>query len=225
MNHKDYSDWFDKIGFCAVFSYNQDDYSILENRKGFASSFQFDQNAIVIPKQVHSKNVCDVKSPGFLEETDGVISKRKEIVLSIQVADCIPLFLVDMTTDYWGLIHSGWQGTVKNISAEAIYQLQKTGSKSTDIKALIGPSINQCCFEVGAEVSEQFDSSFSVLGKGNRKMVDLKSVVRHQLIESGVPAGNIMIDDDCTYCRSDLYFSFRREGEKAGRMVAMSGWR
>jgi|TARA_B110000263_G_C15229697_1_gene474007 YfiH family protein len=224
MNHKDYSNWFGTNGFHTIFSYNEDDYAILDNRKAFASSNNFDSNALVIPKQVHSKNVCNATEPGYLEETDGVISSDKKIVLTIQVADCSPIFLFDIKNENWGLVHSGWQGTAKNIARESIFKLREAGSDPQNIKALIGPSINQCCFEVGPEVSVQFDSIFSINGKGDRKMVDLKSILKHQLIHEGISTGNIMIDDDCTFCRADLYFSYRRDGDKAGRMVAIAGW-
>ena len=224
MHHKDYSNWFGTNGFHAIFSYNEEDYANLDNRKSFASSVKFDQNALAIPKQVHSNNVYNVTAPGYLDETDGVISNQKDIVLTIQVADCMPLFLLDVNNENWGLIHSGWQGTAKNIGNEGIRQFKELGRDPKDVKAIIGPSINQCCFEVGPEVSKQFDPDFSIPGKGDRKMVDLKSVLKHQLINSGVLTKNIMIDDDCTFCRDDLYFSYRRDGEKSGRMVAIAGW-
>ena len=224
MNHKDYSNWFGINGFHTIFSYNRDDYSILDNRKAFASSNKFDNNALVIPKQVHSNNVCNATESGYFEETDGVISSDKGIVLTIQVADCMPLFLLDIKNENWGLVHSGWQGTAKNIARESIRKLREAGSDPQNIKALIGPSINQCCFEVGSEVSVQFNSVFSINGKGDSKMVDLKSILKHQLIDEGISIENIMIDDDCTFCRDDLYFSYRRDGDKAGRMVAIAGW-
>jgi|TARA_Y100000310_G_scaffold322896_1_gene382552 hypothetical protein len=225
LGYKNYSDWFGVEGFSANFSFNEKDYSILSHRRDFASLLDYDQNALVIPKQVHSKNVYYVDSPGLLEETDGVFSDKKEIVLTIQVADCIPLFLMDVKTERWGLIHSGWQGTAKNIAGEAIDQFQKSRSNPGYIKAVLGPSIGQCCFEVGREVSDQFDIAFSIPGKGNRKMVDLRGVLKSQLTEVGVSQANILIDDDCTFCQDDLYFSYRREGDKAGRMVAIAGWR
>ena len=103
--------------------------------------------------------------------------------------------------------------------------MKEVGSNVNNIKAMIGPAINQCCFEVGPEVSEQFDNSFSIAGKGDRQMLDLKSVIKHQLIDSGVKSENIIIDDDCTSCREDLYYSYRRDGKKSGRMIAIAGWR
>ncbi len=225
MNYKNYSDWFGIDGFHAFFSQVPEDCANIGKRKEFASSLSFDSTALAIPKQIHSNQVKFVTEPGVLSNTDGVVSNQKDIVLSVQVADCIPLFFADEKRGNFGLIHAGWRGTAAGIGPGAIHHLQDSGSHTKDILALVGPAINQCCFEVGPEVSEQFDPSFSIDGNGDRKMLDLKSVLMHQLIESGVSEKNIMVDDDCTYCRDDLYFSYRRDGNKAGRMVAIAGWR
>ena len=224
MNFIDYSNWFDIDGFHALFSKKQVDFSDIEKRKKFVESLSLDHNRLVMLKQVHSNQVQMVKNPGILDSTDGVISNRKDIVLSVQVADCIPLFLVDRETGYFGLIHSGWRGTAAEIGIKAIYQFQKTGSYTENILALMGPSINQCCYEIGPQVSNRFDSSFFINGTGDRKMFDLKGALKYQLTQSGLEAGNIMSDDACTYCQEELYFSFRRDGVKSGRMVAIIGW-
>ena len=224
MNYIDYSDWFDIHGFHALFSKKQVNFSDMEKRKGFVESLSLNHNGLVMPKQVHSNHVQMVKKPGILGSTDGVISNRKDIVLSIQVADFIPLFLVDRETGYFGLIHSGWRGTAEEIGIKAIYQFKKTGSYTENILALMGPSINQCCYEIGPEVSNRFDSSFFINGTGDRKMFDLKGALKYQLTQSGLEAGNIMSDDSCTYCQEELYFSFRRDGVNSGRMVAITGW-
>ena len=89
----------------------------------------------------------------------------------------------------------------------------------------MGPSINQCCYEIGPEVSNRFDPSFFLNGTGDRKMFDLKGALKYQLTQSGLDTGNIMSDDACTFCQEELYFSFRRDGINSGRMVAITGWR
>ena len=90
--------------------------------------------------------------------------------------------------------------------------------------AVIGPSIDQCCFEVGPEVANEFDSLFSVKGSADRQMLDLKSIVKKQLVQAGLLEDQIFVDKHCTYCEKDRFFSYRRDGDKAGRMVAIAGW-
>ena len=92
MGYKNYSDWFGVEGFSANFSFNEKDYSILSHRRDFASLLDYDQNALVIPKQVHSKNVYYVDSPGLLEETDGVFSDKKELYSPSRWLTVFPCF-------------------------------------------------------------------------------------------------------------------------------------
>jgi len=123
------------------------------------------------------------------------------------------------------LVHSGWRGTASNISKRAIDNMKKAGCDVNTIRALIGPAINQCCFEVGPDVSDQFDSVFSINGVGDRQMLDLKSVLKHQLVKTGIKPENIKVENACTCCQDDLYHSYRRNGEKSGRMIAIAGWK
>ena len=88
---------------------------------------------------------------------------------------------------------------------------------------MIGPSINKCCFEVDNDVAEKFHSNYSINGKNSKFMLDLSMVVYDQLTDSGIPEDNILLDNNCTHCNKK-FFSYRREGEASGRMVALSGW-
>lgn len=222
MNYIDYSDYFGVEGFKALISNRDQDYAIVENRKCFVDDLGLKKSQLVIPQQVHSNEVANVSSPCTLPDTDGVIAQEKDVVLSIQVADCIPLFLLNTATHTFGLIHSGWRGTQLNIGPDALAQL--VHGQPEAVRAVIGPSIGQCCFEVGPEVADVFDSSRSIPGNGDRHMLDLKSVVKDQLIEAGLENNHIIVDDQCTFCEKEKYFSYRRDGDQAGRMVAIAGW-
>ena len=224
MNYIDYSDHFGVDGFNAFISYRDQDYANLINRKVFTTNLGFDANELVIPNQVHSKRVKMVESACFLKETDGVISKVKNVVLSIQVADCIPLFLFNPLSHQFGMIHSGWQGTAQFIGPNAIHIMETYGDNAKDIMAIIGPSIGQCCFEVGPEVTAQFDRTYSIKGEKDRMMLDLKNLVKDQMLANGLLEKNILVDNQCTCCEKEYFFSYRRDGKKTGRMVAISGW-
>ena len=225
MNYIDYSDHFGVDGFNAFISYRDQDYAKLQNRKVFITNLGFDVNKLVIPSQVHSKRVKMVKSPCLLKETDGVMSNVKNVVLSIQVADCIPLFLFNPISHQFGMIHSGWRGTAQCIGPNAIHIMETHGDNAKDVMAIIGPSIGQCCFEVGPEVTAQFDRSYSTKGKNDRMMLDLKNVVKNQMLDNGLLEKNILVDNQCTYCEKEYFFSYRRDGQETGRMIAISGWR
>ena len=222
MNYIDYSDFFGVEGFHAFMSNRDQDFAILEHRKCFADALGLNRSQLVIPQQVHSNEVVRVSGSCTLPDTDGTIAQEKDVVLSIQVADCIPLFLLNTASHTFGLIHSGWRGTQLKIGPAALQEM--VHDQPGAVRAVIGPSIGQCCFEVGLEVADVFDSSWSIPGNGDRHMLDLKSVVKDQLIEAGLENNNILVDNQCTFCEKDKYFSYRRDGNKAGRMVAIAGW-
>ena len=102
--------------------------------------------------------------------------------------------------------------------------MKELDSKSTDIRVLLGPSIRQCCFEVGPEVSKLFNYKFQQKGKEDRTQLDLQGVVVEKLVNMDIQSKNIINVNECTCC-SDKYHSFRRDGDKAGRMIAMFGWK
>ena len=58
-----------------------------------------------------------------------------------------------------------------------------------------------------------------------RVHLDLRAANRWQLLEAGVLPKNIFSSGLCTSCRTDLLFSFRREGKISGRLMAVIGQR
>ena len=93
--------------------------------------------------------------------------------------------------------------------------------------AALGPSIGPCCYEVGPELVEQLGpggAAFFRPGGRGRPHLDLRAANVRQLQEAGIPSDRIAHVADCTFCRADLYHSFRREGRGAGRMVSFIGF-
>jgi len=162
--------------------------------------------------------------PEMKKNTDGVVTNNQDLVLSIQVADCIPIFLVDPVEKVFGIIHAGWRGVVGGIIQQGIYSTIQIGSDPKNLNVLLGPSIRQCCFEVGQDVARQFDSSYITRGINGRSMVDLQSIVIYQLEKLGVKNKKIVDLKECTCCQEKRYHSFRRDGKDAGRMIAILGW-
>ena len=220
----DYSHHFAKKHLVAAFTNSNFPYSRSIDRLEFAKSLELDYHNIIEPSQVHSNNVEICTKSGVVENTDGVITRNRELVLSIQVADCIPVYIFDKQNHNFGLVHAGWRGVQSGIVENSIEKMLQLNSDSKDIKILLGPSIRQCCFEVGPEVGNIFDTKFQYNGKADRTQLDLQGVVFSKLIENGIMRNKIIDVEECTCC-SNKYHSFRRDGEKAGRMIAMIGWK
>lgn len=158
-------------------------------------------------------------------DTDGFITDCRGVALTTVHADCIPIFLYDRKAKAIGMVHGGWRGTCAGIGAKAAEMMIRRYSAAPETMCCaIGPGIGPCCFEVGQEVYEAFRQQYAYVeeyakrGEDGKFYLDLKGMNRRQLADLGIR--NIEVSSHCTFCREDLYFSYRREGAAAGRLVA-----
>ena len=173
-------------------------------------------------KQVHSDRILEAKHPGLAGEGDALITNRPGLLLSIRTADCLPILVADRRNHVVGAIHAGWRGTVAEISPKTVRaMMDRFGSRPDDLSIVIGPSIGQCCFEVGADVAAQFQKYFPERADlSKRTQIDLLEANRRQLRQLGVPDAQIVSSGLCTCCRQDTFHSYRRDRDAAGRMVS-----
>ena len=183
-----------------------------------------DSSKLVTINQIHSPEILIVDSPGFYSPADGIISKGGNLVCSIKVADCLPIFFVNNITKTIGLVHAGWRGISLGIIEKFAKGLEVCNENTADFHVLIGPSIQSCCFEIMDDVLDSFDFRFYTLIKKNKYKVNLQSWTVYQLIKFGFSEEKINIINKCTYCLDDLYHSYRRDGSSSGRMYAVAGW-
>jgi len=173
-----------------------------------------DTSPMATVRQIHSNQVLAVAQPGSAGDADALITYMSGLALSIRTADCYPILLADARTRSIAAIHAGWRGTAGRIVAETIAKMRADfGSDPQDLYAAIGPGIGVCCYEVGEEVARHF-------GLERRGKIDLAGINRLQLIESGVPASQIYSVGRCTRCEPEVFHSYRRDGDQAGRMVS-----
>lgn len=173
----------------------------------------------VFAHQTHSAIVVRAHRAGDQGEADAIISNSPGLLLEVRTADCVSILLADPVRRAVAAIHAGWKGTAANITRAAIERMRdEFGTDARDVSAAIGPSIGVCCFEVGPEVAEQF-------GREGRTYIDLRAVVRGQLVDAGVAGTNIDDLAACTKCDGERFHSFRRDRERAGRMASAIGVR
>ncbi len=172
-------------------------------------------------KQVHSARVVVVGDDATESiEADALVSRGEEAV-AVQTADCLPVLVGDRRTGAVSAIHAGWRGVVAGIVPNALEVLARSRQ---DVVAAIGPCIGACCFEVGEDVAEKIvtasDPTIVVRRAGEKAFVDLRRAARIQLARAGI--ANERIEDvvRCTYCEEDLFFSYRRDGANAGRLIS-----
>jgi YfiH family protein len=207
-------------------------------------------------RQIHSAIIHKITSkadkPGA---GDGLITDVPGVLISVKTADCLPVIVVDPKHHAIGVFHAGWRGTVQRIVEKGVGEMRRHyGSDPADLLAVIGPGIGKCCYQIGDEVIDKFDSQFAYSrelfdevfdshalhvkypllflnqrapGHGEPATsphLDLVKANRYQLRDAGVPDKNITALDYCTSCRTDLFFSHRKE-QVTGRMMASVGIR
>lgn len=176
----------------------------------------------------HGIDVAHVRTPADMDQphpADACITNHSEVSLSLTTADCVPIFFHDPKASAIGLAHAGWRGTVNGIAAEVVKAMsQKLGSKPQDLRVALGPAISQCCFEVGAEVAQEFHSRYGqqswIEKRSDKWHIDLHEANRIWLEGSGVHSTNIRACPLCTCCRPELFYSWRRESGKTGRLLS-----
>jgi purine-nucleoside/S-methyl-5'-thioadenosine phosphorylase / adenosine deaminase len=192
-----------------------------ENRKEFFASLGFDESSVVRGEQIHGDAVSRADSALNFAATDSLLTQRRNLLLTISVADCVPVLVFDGKIKAAAAVHSGWKGTAKNIVGKTANVLRhELNSNPEDIVAFIGPSAGACCYEVGEDVARHFsERHLKGSGKPGKFKLDLKRAIADQLIEAGIAERNIDVSERCSIC--DLNFhSFRRDGQSSGRMLA-----
>ena len=129
---------------------------------------------LVLLKQVHSAaihRVYGARGPEWARlrknkvvETagDGLITNTAGVLLGIKVADCMPVIVADRKRKAVGVFHAGWRGTVQRIVEKGIGEMRRQlGCDPEDLLAVLGPGIGGCCYEIGEEVENEFDSQFA----------------------------------------------------------------
>lgn len=213
---------------------NDDQGKVVNNRQTVGRALGFAERNFTTCKQVHGNKVIEVTEnlvgkgafdfTDSIDATDGLITSLSNVPLMLFFADCVPVMFTDTEGKYIGLVHAGWRGSVSDIVAiGAKLMIDKYSIKKENLIAAIGPSIGPCCYEVDALVYNaalKYQDCFIPTSK-DHYMFDLWQVNKKQLREVGLLEENILCADLCTYHNSELFFSFRAENGKTGRMAAI----
>ncbi len=228
--------------------------SVLANRAKLLSALGARQMKLVTLRQFHSDVIYALDaSPADSPRGDAAVARTPGILLAVQTADCVPILLADTRRRAIAAVHAGWRGTLRRIVAKALGRMRMVfGTHPASVVAALGPAVGRCCYEVGPEVVHAYASQFaqapewfepfvtgeepnplqwlSMMPPGHsvppaRARLDLVAANRWQLCDAGVATSNIAVSELCTACRTDLLFSYRREGNRTGRLMAVIGMR
>ncbi|PJB20245.1 peptidoglycan editing factor PgeF [Candidatus Falkowbacteria bacterium CG_4_9_14_3_um_filter_36_9] len=199
-----------------------------ENRNRFFEKAGIDIRQAVGAKLENGNNVKIIfdSQENIINQTDALITKKKNIFLSISVADCIPVFFYESQAKIIGLAHAGWRGIAGGVIENTMKKITELGGMAENLKIALGPGINKCHFEVGEEVVDKFKNYKEYIFKKDKKyFIDLRGIIKKKLNKLGVKSENIEDCNICTFCSKNL-FSFRRDKPKmVEAMVAVIGMR
>jgi len=226
--------------------------NVLENRKKFQTALGAQEFPLVNLKQIHSAVVWPfAAAPKEPCKGDASLTSTPGLFLGVQTADCVPILLVDPKKRAVAAVHAGWRGTLARVLEKTVGELVvKFNSNPSDLLAAIGPSIGPCCYEVGAELVIQFTSQFAdaadffdeprsgeepnplqwlnMMPPGHQPppknvRLDLPKANRSQLLAAGLCENNIFSSGLCTACHPSLFFSYRKQGSRSGRLLSAIG--
>ena len=220
------------------FTRGDEEAAVRENYRRLARALGAEVGQFVCSDQTHTVNVRRVTAAdagkGLTRErdyrdVDGLITDEPGLVLSTFYADCVPLYVVDPVHRAIGMSHSGWRGTAARMGAVTLSAMQEAyGTRPEDVVCAVGPSICKDCYEVSADVIEEFRKAFSkeywpelYYAKENGKY-QLNLWRANELIfrEAGILPEHTAVTDLCTCCNSSLLFSHRASHGKRGNLGA-----
>ncbi|MBQ3664550.1 MAG: peptidoglycan editing factor PgeF [Lachnospiraceae bacterium] len=216
---------------------------VRENYKRIAEQIGCDIRQFVASDQTHTTNIRIVSKEdcgkGITKEKDyhdidGLMTNEPGIVLFTYYADCVPLFFADKVKKVVAVSHSGWRGTVERMGQKTVEKMCEVyGSNKEDIVCAIGPSICQDCYEVSADLLEEFEKKFSkehvgkIFQKSKEKkekyQLDLWKANELILEEAGILPQHIENRRICTCCNKEILFSHRGLEGKRGNLAALIG--
>ena len=220
--------------------------NILENRRRFLKLFPSEGGewALAGCWQIHSADVRLIESlaeakpaedaHGDTVYCDAIVSATFGVLAGVKTADCVPILIGDPVTGAFAAVHAGWRGTLVAIAVKTLERMSaKYNSKPHDVRVAIGPAAGSCCYEVGRDVIDVFKNKFPSQELFTETItdhacIDLLKANREQLLSAGVDPEKINVAPLCTMCRTDLFFSYRREKNvpgKVGRLMSVIGRR
>lgn len=191
-----------------------------KNRQKLALKYDYKDENLCYMNQIHSANVVvvDENSPKYIDNCDALITKTRNLPLMVMVADCIPILMFDEVKGVIAAIHAGRNSTFLKISEiTAKEMIENFSCKTENIKVIMGPSIQKCCYEVNDELKNIVEKSFGkefVIGNN----IDLQGINKKLLENLGIK--NIEISSICTKCSNKPFFSYRKE-KNTGRFAGV----
>lgn len=204
---------------------------VLGDGRNFRNIFQFlhqnkiDYKKVIVLEQIHSVNIFFYQKEKEeklekIEETDGIITDKKNIFLVVRTGDCLPIIFVEKSKNLIGISHQGWRGSLKKMAVKMVEKMAENGADRNKILVAIGPGIGDCCYDINEDRYYQFLEEFNgysdkIFQRRKGKIYLNLSLFNYLLvINAGIKKENIDFFPFCTKCNQEKFFSFRRDNKK-----------
>ena len=211
---------------------------VITNRKLVCQMLGADMERLSAGEQIHGCRVAHLDSSmagrgayaygDSLQSTDALATNEPNLLLSSYYADCLSLLFLDPVRGIIALSHAGWQGTAQSIGPKTLnFMIKRYNCQIKNILVAIGPGIGACCYEVDFPVMEKIKKCLngtavpSIAVREGHWRLDLAEVNKILLLKAGVLPEHITTAGLCTSCRSDLFYSYRRDRGHTGRMASL----
>jgi YfiH family protein len=213
------------------FGSRDDAESVRQNRALVAETLGVPPERLLTLYQIHSATAVIVDKPwnGEAAEADALVTRTPGLAIGALTADCAPILLCDPQARVIAAAHAGWRGALSGIAETTIATMEELGAKRERVVAVIGPSISQRAYEVGADYVDRFlaeepasEAFFMTDESSGEPHFDLSGYVAERLSRAGV--GSVSDLGLCTYCDETRLFSYRRSQhhgeEDYGRQIS-----
>ena len=210
--------------------------AVRENYRRVTALLGADIDGCCVTKQVHGtevrvvteadRHVCMSAVP---YEADGLVTAVRGLPIFCFTADCVPALLCEPEAGVAAAVHCGWRSSVGDILGAALEKMRGLGADPARVRAALGPAIGSCCFETDRDVPDAIAAwlggteGLVVRREDGKYLVDLRAANARRLRQLGVPAAQIDVSAECTFCSHDKYWSHRwtrgRRGSQAAGIV------
>lgn len=211
-----------------------------ENCERFFTGQGIPADRVVSADQIHGTNVKIITAQNvshngrssfirygggrqMISDTDALVTKEKNIFLSVTAADCLPIFFYDPVEQVIGIAHAGWRGLTGGVIGKTIEAMTDCGAKTENVTVAFGPNIGKCHFEIQTDILPQFAGYEEyIIRRDDEIFINLQGIAEKQLQNAGIREANIETTPFCTFCERSTFFSYRRDKPKiAEGMVAV----
>jgi polyphenol oxidase len=192
---------------------------LMANRSRLAIELGADAFHVASPRITFTDRVVGVDEALRREDADAIVTDKKGWACMTTMADCFPVLAYDPVKKVVGSMHNGWPNSEKNLAKNFVnYLVENYQTNPADLVVWIGPGLARDSFEVTEEFLSKFDSKYFTQKNNTHWLFDHRAVINDQFTHAGVTQAENLDTDTKT---DERFFSYRRQGQVAGRMGAV----